>query len=124
MPVYQGANSCVARREGWYVRRVEGKGVDTVAEAVALAWAVLRDYRRGYTYDADSNCKKIRMTWEQARRRLKFIVRLARWHGATRRELETIKRVIAYALRHKRLPKTVEGHSTKAIVKRMVVKKR
>ncbi len=117
MPVYQGRDSCMARREGWFIRRIERPGVDTISEAVALAWAVLRDWRRGYTYDND-DCKKIRMAWDLAERRLRFIVRLARIHGASEAELRVIKRLVAYALRRKRLPRRIAGKDARAIVKR------
>jgi len=122
VPVYQGADSCMARREGWYVRRIERPGVDTIAEAVALAWAVLRDWRRGYTYD--KNCRRIRMTWRLAERRLRFIVRLARVHRASKRELRAIKRLTLFALKRKRLPRRVGGRETRAIVKRMIARAR
>ena len=123
VPVYQGADSCMARREGWYVKRIERPGVDTVAEAVALAWAILRDYRRGYTYDNDSvRCRKIRMTWKLAERRLVYLVALARKHGASEGELRVIRRLVEHALEHHRLPKTVDGRSVRAIVRRMIAR--
>jgi len=124
MPVYQGPDSCMARREGWYVRRLRGRGVDTLKEAVALAWAVLRDYRRGYSYDDDHNCRRIKMTWELAKKRLKFIVTLAHFHGAPPRVRAKIERLIAYVLAHKRLPRTIDGKSVREIVREMIVKKR
>ncbi len=125
VPVYQGRDSCMARREGWYVKRIEHPGVDTVAEAVALAWAILRDHRRGYTYDNGSvRCRKIRMTWRLAERRLVYLIALARKHGASKRELAVIRRLVDYALEHKRLPKRVDGRSVESIVKRMIVRVR
>ena len=122
MPVYQGADSCMARREGWYVKRIEEPGIDTVDEAVALAWAVLRDHRRGFTYDND-NCRKIKMTWELAERRLRYIYTLAVKHGASERELRVIKRLVERALRYRKLPKTVAGRSVRAILERMIARK-
>ena len=121
MPVYQGRDSCVARREGWFVRRIEHPGVDTVDEAVALAWAVLRDYRRGYTYE-NGSCKRVRMSWGLAERRLRFILRLARLHGASDRELSTIRRLIEYALEHRRLPRRVGRRRISAVVRRMIAR--
>lgn len=123
VPVYQGRDSCMARREGWYVKRIEHPGVDTIAEAVALAWAILRDYRRGHTYDNDSvRCRKIRMTWRLAEKRLVYLIALARKHGASERELRVIRRLVEHTVKHHRLPKRVDGRSTEAIVKRMIVK--
>ncbi|MEB3861462.1 MAG: hypothetical protein GSR84_04490 [Desulfurococcales archaeon] len=121
MPVYQGRDSCMARREGWFIRRVERPGIDTIDEAVALAWAILRDYRRGFTYDND-NCRKIRMTWDLAEKRLRYIRTLAVRHGASGREIRVIDRLIDYVLSHRRLPKTIARRSVRSIVERMRVK--
>jgi len=121
MPVYQGRDSCMAKREGWFVRRIEEPGVDTIDEAVALAWAVLRDYRRGYTYDGDS-CRRIRMTWGLAARRLRYIYTLAVKHGASGRELRVIRRLVEYVLEHRRLPRRIAGRDVKAVVKRMIAR--
>ena len=124
MPVYQGPNSCMAKREGVYVKRIERPGVDTIPEAVALAYMVLRDYRRGYTYDPDHNCRKIKMTWELAKKRLRFIVTLSKYHGATKKEQKVIRKLISYAIKHKRLPSRINGKPTKPMIEKMIVKKR
>ncbi len=116
MPVYQGRDSCMARREGWYIKRIGHPGVDTISEAAALAWAVLRDYRRGYTYEQGS-CRKIRMTWKLAKKRLRFIIRLARIHGATDRELVVIKRIVNHAIKRRKLPAKYKQRVEKMIVK-------
>ena len=122
MPVYQGRDSCLAKKEGKYIKRVAGKGIDTVAEAVALAYAVLRDYRRGYTYDPRNDCRKIKMTNELFKKRLRYIYTLAKRHGASKKELETIKRLIRHVIKKRKLPKTLDGKSTKAMIKRMIAK--
>jgi len=109
-------------REGVYVRRIAKRGVDTVAEAVALAYMVLRDLRRGYTYDPRRNCRRIRMTRALARRRLKFIVMLAQVHGAGDSEVRAIRRMVSSILRAWRMPSRVAGRSTREIVRRMVVR--
>ena len=123
MPVYQGRNSCFAKKEGKYVRRIEHPGIDTIQEAVALAYAVLRDYRRGYTYDADNSCRKIKMTSELFKKRVRYIYTLARKHRASKRELKIIKKLVDYVIKHRRLPKTVDGRSTKAMVKKMIARR-
>lgn len=123
MPVYQGRDSCYARREGKYIRRVARPGVDTVAEAAALAYVVLRDYRRGYTYDASNRCRKIKMTGELFRKRLRYIYTLANRHGASKKELKIIKRLVIYVAKKRRLPKTINGKSTKAMIRRMIAKR-
>ena len=123
MPVYQGRDSCMARREGLYVRRIKHPGVDTVDEAVALAYMCVRDLRRGYTYDNET-CRKIRMTGELFKRRVKYIYTLAVKHGASARELQVIRRLVNYVLKHRRMPKTVAGRSVEAVKKRMLVRTR
>ncbi|AQQ75447.1 hypothetical protein JdFRA1000001_14c [uncultured archaeal virus] len=123
MSVYQGRGSCLAKREGKYIRRVSSPGIDTVAEAVALAYAVLRDYRRGYTYDPKNNCRKIKMTNELFKKRLRYIYVLAKKHGASKKELETIKRLIRYVAKKRKLPKTINGKSTKAMIRKMIAKR-
>jgi len=50
MTIYQGPDSCYARREGIYVKRARRPGIDTLAEAAAIAKLILRDLKRGYTY--------------------------------------------------------------------------
>jgi len=125
-PVYQGKDSCMFKREGIYVRRIQGPGVDTIREALALAYMILRDYRRGYTYDNDS-CRKIKMTGELFKKRIKYIYTLSIKHGATAKEQEVIKRIVNYVLKHRRMPKEVtlpDGRklNVKSVIKRMVVK--
>ena len=120
MPVYQGRDSCMARREGWYVKRIEEPGIDTIDEAVGIAWAVIRDYRRGYGYDAKHGCKKIQMTRELFTRRVRYIYTLANKHGASERELRVIDKLVEYVLRHKRLPSRVARRSVEAILRRII----
>ena len=117
--MYQGKDSCMARREGWYVKRIEHPGIDTIDEAVALAWAVLRDHRRGYTYDNDT-CRKIKMTGRLFQLRVNYIYTLANKHGASRRELDVIKRLVEYVLSNKSMPRRVAGRSVKAILRRAI----
>ncbi len=112
----------MARREGWYIRRIREPGVDTLKEAVALAWAVMRDYRRGYTYDNDNGCRKIKMDWSLAEKRLNYIPVLAKKHGAGPRTLARIKKLIEFVKSHRRLPKRVYGKETKTIIKEMRAK--
>ena len=106
-PVYQGANSCYAIREGFYVRRLRRKGIDTVKEAVAILRLILRDYRRGWTY-RQGDCKRIRMTEELFERRVRFVVTLAKFHGADEETLRTIRKIVRYVLEHKRLPRYIK----------------
>ena len=126
MPVYQGRNSCMAKREGVFVRRVGRPGIDTVREAIALAYMVLRDYRRGYTYDPDNNCRKIRMTHELFEKRLRYIHTLSIRHGATAEEQDAIKRLVNYVYKHRKMPKTLtvggKRLDVKSAIKKMVVK--
>lgn len=128
MPVYQGRNSCTARREGIYVRRVERPGIDTIDEAVALAYMCVRDLRRGYTWDNDT-CEKIKMTSGLFERRVNYIYTLAVKHGASKAELKVIDKLVEFVLRHRRLPKRVtypdgKRRSVKVILRRMIVRVR
>ncbi len=107
MPVYQGKNSCYAKREGYYVKRIREPGIDTLREAAAIARLILRDYRRGYTYKQGS-CEKIQMTRDLFEKRLRFLVFLAKRHGAPEEVVEAVKRLVGYALRRGKLPKTVK----------------
>jgi hypothetical protein len=103
VPVYQGPRSCYARREGVYVRRARRPGVDTLAEAAAIARLILRDLRRGYTYE-NRTCRKVRMTKALAVRRLNFLKLQARRHGAPKRIVEAVDTLVEYVLREWKLP--------------------
>ena len=117
-PIYQGSNSCYALREGMYVKRIQRPGIDTVAEAVAILRLILRDYRRGYTWDDSSKyCTKIPMTHDLFERRARYVKTLAAKHGATRSELQRIDQIIDYVIKYKRLPKTYNDRARKMIVK-------
>ncbi len=119
MPVYQGPRSCYARREGLYVRRARRPGIDTLAEAAAIARLILRDLRRGYTYE-DRTCRKIRMTRRLAVRRLNFLRLLARRHRAPRRVADAVDSLVEYVLRKWRLP----GGEVGELAKRMLARAR
>jgi len=105
--VYQGADSCYARREGVYVKRVRRPGIDTLREAAGILRLILRDYRRGWTYE-QGTCRKIRMSRRLFEERVRFVKFLARQHGAKGETLEAIDRLVDYVLEHKRLPKRLK----------------
>ncbi|RLG80203.1 MAG: hypothetical protein DRO13_04270 [Thermoprotei archaeon] len=71
-PIYQGRNSCYSLRERFYVKRIETPGIDTISEAVGIARLILRDLRRGYTYD--HSCRKIKITPRLFSRRVRYIL--------------------------------------------------
>jgi len=110
----------MSRREGWYVKRIGEPGIDTIDEAVGIAWAVPRDYRRGYSYDVDNGCRKTRMGRLLFERRVNYIYTLAVRHGATERELEVIKRLVNHVIEHRKLPKTVAGRRVGSILRRVI----
>jgi len=114
-PIYQGANSVYAVKEGMYVKRIQKPGIDTVAEAVAIAKLILRDYRRGWTYDDDGS--KIPMDETLFRRRLNYLITLAHKHGATPSEIRTIEKIVDYVAEKKRLPRQYMKKANKMIVK-------
>ena len=88
--IYQGPDSCYAKREGVYVR---GRGVNAgnVNQYIRL---ILRDLRRGWTYN--HSCRRIRMTPRLAARRLKFLVTLAEKHSPS--DVEYVERRVRRAL--------------------------
>ncbi|HID41693.1 MAG TPA: hypothetical protein EYP33_06025 [Pyrodictium sp.] len=111
MSVYMGRNSCYARKEGIYVRRIRGKGIDTAKEAVAILKLILRDLRRGRTYE-QSTCREIKMTRELFIQRVDYVPVLAKRHGAGKETLDAIRRLTEYVKKHGKLPKKlrVGGH--------------
>ena len=115
--VYQGPKSCYARREGIYVKKARRPGIDTLAEAAAIARLILRDLRRGHTYE-NGTCRKIRMTRRLAVRRLNFLKLLARRHGAPRRVVEAVDSLVEYVLREWRLP----GGEVRELARRMLAR--
>ena len=116
-PIYQGRDSCYALREGMYVKRVEKLGIDTIGEAAGILRLICRDKRRGWTYDDDCGCCKVRMTESLFEKRAVYVKTLAVKHGATERELKIIDNMIDYVLRHHRLPKKYSKLADKYIVK-------
>jgi len=118
MPVYMGRDSCYALYEGVYVKRRRRKGIDTLIEAVGILRLICRDYRRGWTYE-QGTCRKIPMTSDLFKKRVRFVVRLARLHGATGVIYRTIKRLAAFVLRKRRLPKNkkIRALAKKALAK-------
>lgn len=114
--VYQGPNSWYARKEGFYVKRIERPGIDTIREAVAILSLILRDAHRGWTYDRETG-HKVRMTKQLFVRRVKYILTLAKKHGATANELKIIRMYIGYTLKRGKLPKHAKSLAEKMIVK-------
>ncbi len=106
MQVYQGKDSCYAKLGDYYVKRIREPGINTVREAVAIARLILRGYRRGWTY-RQGGCEKIDMTRDLFKKRLGFLVFLARVHGAPLEVVDAVRRLVRYVLRHKKLPKTI-----------------
>ncbi len=119
MAVYQGPGSCYARREGRYVKWVEWSGLGALRAAAAIARLILRDYRRGYTYE-QGTCRRIRMDHDLFEKRLRFLVFLARVHGAPPKVVDAVERLVRYVLRHKKLPKTIKVGDERLQVKSLV----
>lgn len=122
MPIYQGHNSCYAKREGIYVKRVRKPGIDTLAEAAAILKLVLRDYRRGWTYDDDCGCCIIPMDLELFKRRARYVVTLAHKHGAPKETIEKIEDLVNYVIKYKRMPRQYLRKAKKMIAKVSKVK--
>ena len=116
MPVYQGRDSCYARKEGMYVRRIQHPGIDTVTEAVGILHLIARDYKKGWTYE-NRTCRKVRMTRKLFVRRARYVLTLSRKHGASASERAVIKRLITYVIRDRRVPKRFKAAARRAIAK-------
>ena len=94
MNIYQGPDSCYGRHEGVYVRE-PGVSSRNAAEYIRL---ILKDLRRGWTYDR--SCRRIRMTPRLAEKRLRFLVRLAATHGGMEEARKVARLVRAVLRRH------------------------
>ena len=118
-PIYLGPDSCYAYREGIYVKPKGHPGIDTIAEALGILYLILRDKRRGWSYDDKGPCRRIRMGHELFVKRVNYVSVLAKKHGATRRELHVIDYLADYVKKHSRLPR---GYGRKA--RRAIARKR
>jgi len=88
--IYQGPHSCYARHEGVYI---PGSGVSARTVDKFIAY-ILRDLVRGWTYD--HSCRKIRMTPALARKRLIYLIALAKKHAP--RDVGYVRRRVYEAL--------------------------
>jgi len=72
--IYQGRQSCYARKEGVYITgsKVTPRNMKTFAKFI------LRDLKRGFTYD--HSCRKIKMTKRLAIQRLVYLKALCIKH--------------------------------------------
>ncbi len=72
--IYQGRQSCYARKEGVHVAgsKVTPRNMKTFARFI------MRDYERGWTYD--HSCRKIKMTKKLAIRRMVYLKALCIKH--------------------------------------------
>ena len=78
--MYQGADSCYALNEQLYVHRIRHRGIGTLREAAGIRYLIVRDCRRGWSYD--HRCRRIRLTRSLFERRALFLTLLAERHGA------------------------------------------
>lgn len=90
--IYQGENSCYGKKEGIYVT-TPGVTKRNYKRYISL---ILRDYRRGYTYD--HQCRKIPMSYNLAKRRLVYLIALAKKHGASKETIKKIKHAVEKAI--------------------------
>ncbi|RLG82909.1 MAG: hypothetical protein DRO39_09005 [Thermoprotei archaeon] len=95
--IYEGPGSWYAIYEGCFV---PGKGVDRYT-AASIAALILRDLRRGWSYD--DRGRRVAMTRDLARRRLIYLIALARKHSGPR-EMREVEEVVRYAAEYGRLP--------------------
>ena len=124
--MYQGPRSCWARREGVFVARVGRPGIDTVAEAAGILYLILKDLRRGWTYDPDRSCRRIRMSEELFERRTRYVYTLANKHGASRHALAAIDRLVQHVISEGRLPKRIKYrgkyYSVESLINKVLAK--
>jgi len=73
--IYQGPDSCYAKHEGVYI---PGSGV-SARTADKFIHFILRDLARGWTYD--HSCRRVRMTPTLAKKRLLYLIALAKKHS-------------------------------------------
>ncbi len=100
--IYLGPRSCYARREGIYVK---GEGVTSVRVAAGILYLLLRDLRRGWSYD--HRCRKVRVTRRLFEERARFLAILAGRHGASGWVRAAIEKLVEYTLEHRRLPEVL-----------------
>ncbi len=118
--VYMGVNSCYARKEGVFVARVKRPGIDTVVEAVGILYLIIRDRRRGWTYDQNNHCRKVSMSGKLFAERANYVRVLARRHGAGPHTLAVIDRLVEYVISYGRLPATVSYRGRRYRVESLV----
>ena len=101
-----------------FVERIAKPGIDTISEAVAILWLILRDYRRGWTYDHSSKyCRKIPMDERLFMKRARYVKTLAAKHGASKSELRRINEIINYVIKYRRLPREYLQRAKRIIVR-------
>ncbi len=96
MSIYLGKNSIVCKKEKVCLRTDRKPGITACFEAKGIIRLIFRDLERGWTYNQEG--QRIRMTKDLAIKRIKFILRLARIHGAPKKEYECIKKEVRKAL--------------------------
>ncbi len=116
MSDYMGRDSCLARKEGVYVRRLRRPGIDTFKEAVGIAALVLRDYYRGFGWEDRRGCGRIVFTGELADKKLQYIIPLSVRHGASDKVLARIEKLVEYAKTHKKIPERYRSYARQVIV--------
>jgi len=101
--IYQGEGSCWARHEGVYV---PGSGVDAKSARGILA-LMEKELRRGWTYDRPS-CRRVRMTPALAKRRVIYLIALARRHRGVAEARRVAEIVYNWLEKHKLLSGAVK----------------
>jgi hypothetical protein len=96
-PIYLGRNSVFCIKENKCIPNINKPGVDTLKEAKAIIRSILRDLKRGYTYNHYGEV--IPMDRRLAIRRLNFLLLLAKKHGLPEDEYKLLKMEIQRAER-------------------------
>ncbi|MEO2154585.1 MAG: hypothetical protein ABGW69_02145 [Nanoarchaeota archaeon] len=95
-PIYLGKNSIYYQKERIYAIPDRKPGITSCKEAKQIINLILRDYKRGWTYNGKGF--RIPMTKELAIVRLKFLIYLANVHGAPPKEKKCIINTVNQAI--------------------------
>jgi len=113
--IYEGSRSVYALREGMYA---EGHGVN-LRSGVTILYFLLRDLRRGWTYNKYG--QRIPMTEELFRARARYLYPLCVKHTNTK-ECDVLKQIIEYAIMYHRLPEWAKHYVSIGYAKKVPLK--
>ena len=96
--IYVGNGSCYNVHRGYFVK--QGR---VIYEVIGILYLLLRDLRRGKTYNHE--CREIKMTSSLFRKRVRYIYTIYS-RKLPRKYRDQLKRLLAYVLKKKKLPRS------------------